>query len=54
VQAEWENRSGDHYQYKTEFLLNEFNNGKRIDLDRMELDSVRCPHTEINLLKGLL
>jgi hypothetical protein len=54
VQAEWENRSGDHYQYKTEFLLNEFNNGKRIDFDSLGLDNVRCPHTEINLLKGLL
>ena len=53
VQTEWENRYGDHYQYKAEFLLNAFNNGERINLEKLAIDNIQCPHTEINLLKGL-
>ena len=54
VQTEWENRSGDHYQYNAEFLLSEFNKGHRINLEKLAIDSIQCPHTEINLLKGLI
>ena len=47
------NRSGDWYQYTPEFLLKKFNEGKRIDFEKLNIPDIKCPHTEINLTEGL-
>lgn len=46
-----DNRYGDMYNYTSKDLLNEFLNGKRIDLSKIDIENVCCPHTEINILK---
>jgi hypothetical protein len=53
VQQSHSNRSGDWYQYTPEFLLKKFNEGKRINLENLKFEDIKCPHTEINLTEGL-
>jgi len=53
VQTSHGNRSGDWYDQSAEFLLNKFNQGKRIKFEKLEIPKISCPHTEINLREGL-
>ncbi len=53
VQESHNNTSGDLYSYDQEELLNIFLSGKRIDLDKLDIKDINCPHTEIDILKGL-
>jgi hypothetical protein len=49
-----ENRSGDVFDYCEHNLLEKYESGDRIDLDKIEFPAVKCPHTEIDILKGLV
>lgn len=53
VQNSHNNRSGDVYDYNKYRLLNLYMSGKRINRELLDFSNVRCPHTEIDLLKGL-
>lgn len=51
-----ENSSGDQHDYSDKQLLQLFMEGKRINLDLLDvnvLSQITCPHTEIDILKGL-
>tara|TARA_R100000008_G_scaffold47035_1_gene27796 strand:+ start:3167 stop:3925 length:759 start_codon:yes stop_codon:yes gene_type:complete len=51
-----DNSSGDAYHYSDKHLLQLFTEGKRINLDLLDsnvLSQITCPHTEIDILKGL-
>lgn len=47
------NMSGEVYNYTSEFLLKKYMDGKRINLDRLFIPHIDCPHTEIDIIKGL-
>jgi len=47
------NMSGEVYNYSPELLLEQYMDGKRIDLDHLFIPYITCPHTEINITKGL-
>jgi hypothetical protein len=49
-----ENFSGEHFMYESEFLLGKYMNGKRIDMDLLDLSNIVCPHQEIDILNGLI
>lgn len=49
-----DNRCGDWFEYTTEFLLKKFNEGKRVDFEKLNIPDIKCPHTEINLKDGLV
>tara|TARA_R110002020_G_scaffold177788_1_gene370535 strand:- start:692 stop:1600 length:909 start_codon:yes stop_codon:yes gene_type:complete len=55
VQNEAQNRNGDQYSYDADYLAEQFAEGKRIDLNKINFDKVKitCPHTEIDILEGL-
>ena len=53
VQDTHENRSGDEYDYTAQFLLSKYLSGQRIELESLDFSDIRCPHTEIDILKGL-
>jgi hypothetical protein len=48
-----ENRAGDVFSYCEYDLLEKYESGARIDLDNIEFPTIKCPHTEIDILKGL-
>ena len=51
-----DNSSGDEHDYSSQKLLRLFMEGKRINLDLLDtniLSQITCPHTEIDILKGL-
>jgi len=48
-----ENRSGDEYDYTPQFLLSKYLSGQRIELESLDFSDIKCPHTEIDILKGL-
>tara|TARA_R110000744_G_scaffold3161_2_gene12285 strand:+ start:15167 stop:16063 length:897 start_codon:yes stop_codon:yes gene_type:complete len=54
VQDHMENRSGDKHSFSAEYLLQIFADGSRIDLDSLNFDGIDCPHTEINIMEGLV
>jgi hypothetical protein len=41
------------YDISEQRLLYEFNRGKRLKVSNLNIDEIRCAHTELNLLKGL-
>ena len=41
------------HDYDSEFLLNKYKSGARINLDSLDFSNIKCPHTEIDILKGL-
>ena len=47
------NRFGEAYSYDAETLLEKFLLGRRINIDKLDFGQIECPHTEINILKGL-
>jgi hypothetical protein len=54
-----ENRSGDVFDYDQNTLLSKYESGARINfktiyaLLRLPFNEIKCPHTEIDILKGL-
>lgn len=53
VQESHLNRSGDEYSADSHFLLGKYLAGQRINLDYLNFNDIKCPHTEINILEGL-
>ena len=47
------NMSGEVYNYSPELLLEQYMDGKRINLDHLFIPYIDCPHTEIDITKGL-
>lgn len=54
-----DNRSGDYFDYDEKTLLKKYENGSRINFEkiygflRAPFNKIKCPHTEIDILKGL-
>ena len=53
VQDSHKNRSGDVFSYDSEFLLEKYISGSRIDIDRLNFSNIKCPHTELDILNGI-
>ena len=53
VQDSHNNVSGLSHNYSAEYLLGKYMSGSRINLDHLDFSNIQCPHTEIDLLKGL-
>jgi len=53
VQESHDNRSGDYFDYNEKTLLEKYESGSRIDLEDLDFSDIKCPHTEIDILKGL-
>jgi len=53
VQQSHDNRSGDVFSYDSQFLLEKYMSGHRIDIDRLNFNDIKCPHTEIDLMRGI-
>lgn len=53
VQDSHSNRSGDYFGYDEKILLDKYKSGSRIDLNALDFFEIKCPHTEIDILKGL-
>jgi len=53
VQESHNNRSGDIFEYNEKTLLEKYESGSRIDLEDLDFSDIKCPHTEIDILKGL-
>ena len=53
VQDSHKNRSGDVFSYDSKYLLDKYVDGNRISLEDCSFDNIRCPHTEIDLIKGI-
>lgn len=53
VQNNCDNRNGDKYKYTSEDLLNIFLSNKRIDLSKINIENINCPHTELNILEWI-
>ena len=53
VQESHDNRSGDIFEYNEKTLLEKYESGGRIDLEDLDFSDIKCPHTEIDILKGL-
>lgn len=49
-----ENVSGEMFAFCEEDFLEEFFNNKQINLELLDLDNISCPHTEIDLTKGIV
>ena len=47
------NIAGEQYNANPVDLLDKYMLGKRINLDSLNFDNINCPHTEIDILKGL-
>tara|TARA_R110000824_G_scaffold9932_19_gene44186 strand:+ start:1351 stop:2190 length:840 start_codon:yes stop_codon:yes gene_type:complete len=48
------NKWGEVYNYDQEALLEKYMEGKRINLDLLDFSDIKCPHTEIDIMKGLV
>ena len=48
-----DNRSGDVYDYDENVLLQKYEDGARINIDDIDFSNIKCPHTELDILKGL-
>lgn len=48
-----ENRSGDVFDYCEYNLLEKYESGARMHLDKIEFPAIKCPHTELDIIKGL-
>ena len=47
------NVAGEKYDYNSDTLLEKYNEGSRINLDSLDFSNIKCPHTEIDILKGI-
>ena len=48
-----ENTYGEAYDVQPLDLLDQYILGKRINLELLNFDNIRCPHTELDIMKGL-
>lgn len=48
-----ENMSGEQHEISQQSLLELYNAGKRIDVNSLDFSNINCPHTEIDLMRGL-
>ena len=48
-----DNASGEKYDYSSETLLEKYNSGARINIDDLDFSDIKCPHTELDILKGI-
>ena len=48
-----DNRAGDVFNYDSKYLLGKYIAGNRISLQDCDFNNIKCPHTEIDLIKGL-
>ena len=48
-----DNRSGDVYDYDENVLLQKYEDGARINIEDIDFNNIKCPHTELDILKGL-
>ena len=53
VQNSIKNSNGHCFKISPNYCLNLFTDGKRINIDKIKFDKIRCPHTEINLLEAI-
>tara|TARA_R110002020_G_scaffold301752_2_gene517158 strand:- start:756 stop:1598 length:843 start_codon:yes stop_codon:yes gene_type:complete len=53
VQDTCHNRSGDTHNYEAEYLLGKYISGARVNLEYLDFGNIKCPHTEIDILKGI-
>jgi len=49
----YHNLSGNEYEHLPEDLLDRYLLGARINLELLDFNDIKCPHTEIDLIKGL-
>lgn len=48
------NKSGEFYNYTSEDLLAKYLEEQRIDMNKLDFSNIECPHTEIDIMKGLV
>ena len=48
------NSSGDTYYCSPDEMLRLYEQGKRIDFSKIPIGSIDCPHTEIDIMKGVI
>jgi len=48
-----ENSSGDHHHCSPDQMLSLYEEGKRIDFLKVPIPHIDCPHTEIDIMKGI-
>tara|TARA_R110002020_G_scaffold117929_4_gene269561 strand:- start:372 stop:836 length:465 start_codon:yes stop_codon:yes gene_type:complete len=54
VQDTCHNRSGDTHNYEASYLLGKYISGARVKLEYLDFDDIKCPHTEIDIMKGII
>lgn len=47
------NASGEVHDYDSKLLLEKYQSGHRIDLSKLDFSNIKCPHTELDILKDL-
>lgn len=53
VQEHIENRAGDIFSYSASSLNDHYMRGKRLNINKINFESIVCPHQEIDIMKGL-
>lgn len=53
VQNSAPNRHGDMHALNPSLLLDKYINGHRLKLENLDFDNIVCPHTELDIMKGL-
>lgn len=48
------NVSGEHHACDEKYLLGKYLNGSRINVDYLDFGNIGCPHTEIDILEGIV
>lgn len=48
------NRFGEAYNYDADTLLEKYLLGRRINIDKLNFGQIECPHTEIDLMRGMV
>ena len=48
-----DNRAGDVFNYDSGYLRKQYMSGNRINIDYLDFGEIKCPHTEIDLIKGI-
>tara|TARA_Y100000296_G_scaffold57589_1_gene66109 strand:- start:1898 stop:2704 length:807 start_codon:yes stop_codon:yes gene_type:complete len=54
VQNHMLNAAGETYDVDQHWLLEKYVDGQRIKLENLTLPCIECPHTEINIMEGVL
>lgn len=54
IQNTHKNACGNMYNISEYDMLEQFEQGKRIELEKLDLSNIRCAHTEIDLFRGLV